>query len=68
MKFGESRLKYEDIVKELFKDFDVNNNTTIDPKEFEDGVTKWLNRAMDVAKTTDKRRIIDEFDKVYTIF
>ncbi|KAL2244396.1 UNVERIFIED_CONTAM: Sodium/calcium exchanger NCL1 [Sesamum indicum] len=64
VKFGESRVKYEDIVKELFKDFDVNNNTTIDPKEFEDGVTKWLNRAMDVAKTTDKRRIIDEFDKI----
>ncbi|KAL0442688.1 UNVERIFIED_CONTAM: Sodium/calcium exchanger NCL1 [Sesamum latifolium] len=38
--------------------------TTIDPKEFEDGVTKWVNRAIDVAKTTDKRRIIDEFDKI----
>ncbi|KAL0398512.1 UNVERIFIED_CONTAM: hypothetical protein Sradi_2194500 [Sesamum radiatum] len=63
VKFGESQLKYEDIVKELFKDFDVNNNSTIDPKEFEDGVTKWVNRAIDVAKTTDKRRIIDEFDK-----
>ncbi|KAL0353014.1 UNVERIFIED_CONTAM: Sodium/calcium exchanger NCL1 [Sesamum angustifolium] len=64
VKFGESQIKHEDIVKELFKDFDVNHNTTIDQKEFEDGVTKWLNRAIDVAKTTDKRRIIDEYDKI----
>lgn len=55
-------------MKELFKDFDKNNNKIIDEKEFEDGVTKWVNRAMDVANAADKGRIIEEFDRVNNTF
>lgn len=64
VKFGEFQPKYEDIVKELFKNFDKDNNHIIDEPEFVEGVKKWLNKAVRVANTPDTARSIDEFDKV----
>ncbi|KAK6124222.1 hypothetical protein DH2020_042058 [Rehmannia glutinosa] len=64
VKFGEFQPKYEDVVKQLFKDFDMDKNSTIDEPEFVEGVTKWLNKAVSVANTPDKTRTIDEFDRI----
>ncbi|KAL6546537.1 hypothetical protein OROMI_022258 [Orobanche minor] len=64
VKFGEFQPKYEDIVKELFRDFDKDNNSNIDEPEFVDGVTKWLNKAIRVANTPDRKKSIDEFDSI----
>ncbi|XP_073146437.1 sodium/calcium exchanger NCL-like [Henckelia pumila] len=63
VKFGEIQQNH-DIVKELFKDFDQDNNDMIDEPEFVAGVTKWLNKAIRVANTSDKTKSIDEFDKI----
>ncbi|KAI3456189.1 hypothetical protein Pfo_012852 [Paulownia fortunei] len=64
VKFGEFQPKYEDVVKELFRDFDKDKNSIIDEPEFIEGVTKWLNKAIRVANTPDRTRSIDEFDKI----
>ncbi|XP_075502943.1 sodium/calcium exchanger NCL1-like [Primulina tabacum] len=63
VKFGEIQQNV-DIVKELLKDFDQDNNGVIDEPEFVAGVTKWLNKAVRIANTTDKTKSIDEFDKI----
>ncbi|XP_073038474.1 sodium/calcium exchanger NCL-like [Primulina eburnea] len=63
VKFGEIQQNV-DIVKELLKDFDQDNNGIIDEPEFVAGVTKWLNKAVRIANTTDKTKSIDEFDKI----
>ncbi|PIN23301.1 Ca2+ sensor (EF-Hand superfamily) [Handroanthus impetiginosus] len=64
VKFGEFQLTHEDIVKELFKDFDEDSNDIIDEPEFLAGVNKWLEKAIRVANTSDRTRSIDEFDKI----
>ncbi|KZV57548.1 hypothetical protein F511_03008 [Dorcoceras hygrometricum] len=63
VKFGEIQQSV-DVVKELFKDFDQDNDDMIDEPEFVAGVTKWLNKAIRVANTSDKAKSIDEFDKI----
>ncbi|XP_073273858.1 sodium/calcium exchanger NCL-like [Primulina huaijiensis] len=63
VKFGEIQQNV-DIVKELLTDFDQDNNGIIDEPEFVAGVTKWLNKAVRIANTTDKTKSIDEFDKI----
>ncbi|XP_075513691.1 sodium/calcium exchanger NCL-like [Primulina tabacum] len=64
VKFGEFQQNHVDIEKELFKDFDQDNNSIIDEPEFVAGVTKWLKKAIRVANTSDWTKSIDEFDKI----
>ncbi|KAL3643493.1 hypothetical protein CASFOL_014308 [Castilleja foliolosa] len=64
VKFGEFQPKHEDVLKELFKDFDTDNNNIIEEPEFIDGVSKWLNKAVSVANAPDKKTSVDEFDKI----
>ncbi|PIN25583.1 Ca2+ sensor (EF-Hand superfamily) [Handroanthus impetiginosus] len=64
IKFGEFQLAHEDIVKKLFQDFKKDSNDIIDEPEFLAGVHKWLDKAIRVANTSDRTRIIDEFDKI----
>lgn len=46
------------------KEFDTDDDNMVDQHEFVQGITKWLNKAMDVTKCKDAKRSIDEFDKV----
>lgn len=64
VQFGDSKPNYKDVVKELFKDFDKDRNNEIDEPEFIEGVTRWLNRAVRVADTTDNTKSIEKFDEV----
>ncbi|XP_051124985.1 sodium/calcium exchanger NCL1-like [Andrographis paniculata] len=64
VKFGEMKAKSEDTIMELFKDFDKDGDQIINEPEFIEGVSKWLNKAISVAKTSDKSKAIDEFDKI----
>lgn len=57
-------MKEEDVLKELFKDFDEDNNNIIDEPEFVEGVKKWLSKAISDTNTQEPAKIIDEFDKV----
>ncbi|CAI9783711.1 unnamed protein product [Fraxinus pennsylvanica] len=64
VKFGEFQPNYEDVVKELFNDFDKDGNNTIDEPEFVDGLKKWVDKAIHSANSSDKAKIIDEYDKI----
>lgn len=64
MKFGEVEINHEDTVKKVLRDFDRNGNDMIDEDEFVHGMTRWLNEAISVTKCPDKKRAIDEYDKV----
>lgn len=65
VKFGEVQLNCDDSVKKVMKDFDRDGNDLIDQHEFVHGMTRWLKEAIRVSKCSDKRKAIDEFDKVY---
>ncbi|KAK4485287.1 hypothetical protein RD792_007920 [Penstemon davidsonii] len=64
VKFGDFQPKYEYVVKELFKDFDQDNNNTIDEPEFVEGVTKWLTKAINVANSPDRTKSVDKYDEI----
>ncbi|KAL3820380.1 hypothetical protein ACJIZ3_006285 [Penstemon smallii] len=64
VKFGESQQNYQEMVKKLIKDFDIDGDNIIDEQEFIHGVTKWLNKAIDATKCKDIKRSIEEFDKI----
>ncbi|XP_057764340.1 sodium/calcium exchanger NCL-like [Salvia miltiorrhiza] len=61
---GDSQLHHQEMVKKLVKDFDKDGDDIVDEQEFVHGMTKWLNKAMDVTKCKDAKRSIDEFDKI----
>ncbi|CAI9760167.1 unnamed protein product [Fraxinus pennsylvanica] len=64
VKFGEMQLDREGVIEKVMKDLDKDGNNIIDEEEFVDGVTKWLNKAIDVTKCEDAKKSIDEFDKI----
>lgn len=64
VKFGEVEINRNDTVQKVLRDFDVNDNNMIDEDEFVHGVTKWLNEAISATKCPDKKKAIDEYDKI----
>lgn len=64
VKFGEIQLDRENVIEKVMKDLDKDGDDIIDEEEFFNGVTKWLNKAIDVTKCKDAKKSIDEFDKV----
>ncbi|KAL2494769.1 sodium/calcium exchanger NCL-like [Forsythia ovata] len=64
VKFGKFQLSYEDVVKELFNDFDKDGDEVIDEPKFVNGLKKWLDKAIHVANSSDKVKSIGEYDKV----
>ncbi|XP_047259597.1 sodium/calcium exchanger NCL2-like [Capsicum annuum] len=46
------------------QDFDTDRNDMIDEPEFVDGMTRWINEAIRVTSCKDKKRAIDEYDKI----
>nr|GMD93130.1 sodium/calcium exchanger NCL1-like [Ipomoea batatas] len=65
VKFGEVvQLDCDDSVKKVMREFDRDGNDVIDQHEFVHGITRWLDEAIRVSKCSDKRKAIDEFDKM----
>ncbi|XP_055804722.1 sodium/calcium exchanger NCL1-like [Solanum dulcamara] len=64
VKFGEVEINRDDTVKKVLRDFDRNGNDMIDEDEFVHGMAKWLNEAISVTKCPDKKKAIDEYDKI----
>ncbi|KAL8468162.1 hypothetical protein ACS0TY_031415 [Phlomoides rotata] len=54
----------QEMVNKFMKEFDEDGDNIVDQHEFVQGITKWLNKAMDVTKCKDAKRSIDEFDKI----
>lgn len=49
------------------KDLDQDGDQEITEQEFVSGLTKWLDTATHVAKCSDAKQSIDEYDKVSLI-
>ncbi|XP_060196392.1 sodium/calcium exchanger NCL2-like [Lycium barbarum] len=64
VKYGEVQLNTDDSVMKLMKDFDIDSNDMIDEHEFVHGMIRWLNKVIHVTNCKDKKRAIDEFDKI----
>ncbi|PHT82794.1 hypothetical protein T459_11237 [Capsicum annuum] len=64
VKYGEVQLNSDDSVTKVMKDFDTDRNDMIDEPEFVDGMTRWINEAIRVTNCKDKKRAIDEYDKI----
>ncbi|OIT20091.1 PREDICTED: uncharacterized protein LOC109220641 [Nicotiana attenuata] len=64
VKFGEVEINRDDSVKKVLRDFDKDGNNMIDEHEFVHGMTKWLNEAIKVTNCPDKKRAIDEYEKI----
>ncbi|KAG8369839.1 hypothetical protein BUALT_Bualt14G0055400 [Buddleja alternifolia] len=64
VKFGDFQPKHEDIINELFKDFDKDNNNIIDESEFVEGVEKLINTATQVANSPNRSKSIDLYDGI----
>lgn len=65
IKYGDQmQLNSDDLVMKLMKEFDIDRNDMIDEVEFIDGMTRWLDEAIRVSKCKDKKKAIDEYDKV----
>lgn len=64
VKYGDVQLNSDDSVMKVMNDFDTNRNNMIDEHEFVEGMTRWLNEAIRVTDCKDKKRAIDEYDKV----
>ncbi|XP_059283618.1 sodium/calcium exchanger NCL2-like [Lycium ferocissimum] len=64
VKYGEVQLNTDDSVMKLMKDFDTDRNDMIDEQEFIHGMIRWLNTVTRVTNCKDKKRAIDEFDKI----
>ncbi|WMV17882.1 hypothetical protein MTR67_011267 [Solanum verrucosum] len=67
VKYGDVQLNSDDSVRKVMNDFDTNRNNMIDEHEFVDGMTRWLNEAIRVTNCKDKKRAIDEYDKIRVI-
>lgn len=66
VKFGSYKLNEDDVLTEVFQEFDRDGNDAIDEPEFILGVTKYLDKAIQAAHAsgTDGTKIIEEFDRV----
>ncbi|XP_057764345.1 sodium/calcium exchanger NCL1-like [Salvia miltiorrhiza] len=66
VKFQSYKLKEEDVLREIFKEFDRDSNDFIDELEFVNGMTKYLDKAIQVAQTSevDATKIIENFDRI----
>lgn len=65
VKFEAYQMKDDDVIKEMFKSLDQDNNESIDEDEFVKGVKQYLEKAMkSVHTTTERTRVIEEFDKM----
>ncbi|KAM3394077.1 hypothetical protein P3S68_003078 [Capsicum galapagoense] len=64
VKYGEVQLNSDDSVTKVMKDFDTDRNDMIDEPEFVDGMTRWINEAIRVTNCKDKKRAINEYDKI----
>ncbi|KAJ8568858.1 hypothetical protein K7X08_032555 [Anisodus acutangulus] len=64
VKYGEVQLNTDDSVRKMMKDFDTDHNDMIDEHEFVQGMTRWLNEAIRVTNCKNKKRAIDEYDKI----
>ncbi|KAF3635651.1 putative ras-related protein RABA1f-like [Capsicum annuum] len=64
VKYDEVQLNSDDSVKKVMQDFDTDRNDMIDEPEFVDGMTRWINEAIRVTSCKDKKRAIDEYDKI----
>lgn len=58
-------MKDDDVIKEMFRAFDHDKNEAIDEDEFVKGVKRYLEKAMKSVHTTERTRVLEEFDKVY---
>lgn len=63
VEFGEE-INRNDTVHPVFRDFDKNGNNMIDEDEFVNGMIKWINEAIRESKCPDKKKAIDEYDKI----
>ncbi|KAH6829133.1 hypothetical protein C2S53_014827 [Perilla frutescens var. hirtella] len=65
LNFSSYQLNEDDVLKEIFKEFDRNNNDFIDEPEFVEGVTKYVDKAIQAAHTSgvDGTKIIEEFER-----
>ncbi|KAM3394076.1 hypothetical protein P3S68_003077 [Capsicum galapagoense] len=64
VKYDEVQLNCDDSVKKVMQDFDTDRNDMIDEPEFVDGMTRWINEAIRATSCKDKKRAIDEYDKI----
>ncbi|KAM3239282.1 hypothetical protein P3L10_014316 [Capsicum annuum] len=64
VKYGEVQLNSDDSVTKVMKDFDTDRNDMIDEPEFVDGMTRWINEAIRVTNCKDKKKAIDEYEKI----
>ncbi|XP_060190257.1 sodium/calcium exchanger NCL2-like [Lycium barbarum] len=64
VKYGEVQLNTDDLVMKLMKDFDTDRNDMIDEQEFIHGMIRWLNTVTRVPNCKDKKRAMDELDKI----
>ncbi|KAH6790323.1 hypothetical protein C2S51_005329 [Perilla frutescens var. frutescens] len=64
VKFGTYQMKDDEVIKEMFRVFDQDNNDAIDEQEFIRGVKGYLEKAMKAVNTSERTRVIEEFDKI----
>ncbi|XP_047955245.1 sodium/calcium exchanger NCL-like [Salvia hispanica] len=65
VKFQSYKLNEDDVLRETFREFDQNHNDSIDEPEFVNGMTKYLDKAIRAAHTSqiDGTKIIQDFDR-----
>ncbi|CAN4116606.1 unnamed protein product [Withania somnifera] len=64
VKYGEVQLNSDDSTRKVMKNFDTDCNDKIEKHEFVDGIIRWIDEAIRVTKCKDKKRAIDEYDKI----
>lgn len=61
-------MTYENVVKDLFQDFDKNGDNVINEEEFSEGIQKWVLKAVGASNTLDKTKSIEKYHDVSIIF
>lgn len=64
VKFGDWKVNHDEIVETVMKDLDLNGDQEVSEQEFVSGLTKWLDKATDIARCSDAKQSIDEYDRV----
>ncbi|KAH6777718.1 hypothetical protein C2S52_006683 [Perilla frutescens var. hirtella] len=64
VKFGTYQMKDDDVIKEMFRAFDLDGDEVIDEQEFINGVKGFLEKAMKSVNTSERTRVVEEFDKI----
>lgn len=67
VKFGDWKVDHDAVVQTVMKDLDQDGDQEITEQEFVNGLSKWLHKATTVAKCSDAKQSIDEYDKVRSI-